>query len=258
MLRRSRAPGCSRARPKPRCSTTFARSRGTVLRRARLIGQPPPSQRSTIRVPASALRTTSERSSVNRLLTSQRFETTVASSANGAARLSQFSSTRLPRTSGALGRTARLPSSQSTGRRNPSPSRSRLTLSRPSQSSSMPFSNTSGAPGKIRATASLQSTAVPKPSPSPSMPVSHSAMMSVKSLNALSAPAPHEIRSAIPSRASIVSSPRLAEVVVDAALPVEGVVPVAAGEHVPAAAGGDGVDSRPAGDAERRRDAVRR
>jgi hypothetical protein len=61
--------------------------------------------------------------------------------------------------------------------------------------------------GEDRGLASLQSTPEAKLSPSPSMPVSHSAMTSVKSLRTESLPAPQEIRSAFPSSAWIVSLP---------------------------------------------------
>ena len=139
--------------------------------------------------------------------TDQLLSTSARSSANGSARESQFSSTALPLTSSAPGRINALASLQSAGTGNPSASRSRTMLSRPSQSSSMPFSSVSRAPGKIARLASLQSTLEAKPSPSPSLAPSHSAMMSMKSLRTMSLSAPQEIRSALPSSASIVSLP---------------------------------------------------
>ena len=59
-------------------------------------------------------------------------------------------------------------SSQSVGRRKPSPSRSRFTASPPLQSSSMPLSSTSITPGRIAGLPSSQSPGLAAPSPSAS------------------------------------------------------------------------------------------
>ena len=72
----------------------------------------------------------------------------------------------------------------------------------------MPFSSVSRAPGKIAAVGVVavdvggEAVAV-----AVLVPPSHSAMMSMKSLRTMSLSAPQEIRSALPSSASIVSLP---------------------------------------------------
>jgi hypothetical protein len=103
------------------------------------LGQLRPRQRNAIFAPFGALWTTSFSRRLNVGANSHWLATTAPRSANGSARRSQFSSTRFPRISRAVGRIAALLSSQSIGRGKPSPSTSRFALSRPSQFSSMPL-----------------------------------------------------------------------------------------------------------------------
>ena len=151
IVSRSRVPKRSRARRKGRWSTTRCSSRATVRRCAFLDGQPRPAQVRTMRAPLGAPCTTSASRRACVRVTAHWLVTTAPSCANGSARRSQFSSNGLPRISSAVGLIAALASSQSPGCGKPSPSRSRLGLSRPSQFSSMPLSNTSGfAGGDVR------------------------------------------------------------------------------------------------------------
>src|SRR4029078_3533518 len=91
-----------RDRRKARCRTTGLSTLETVRRRAFLNGQLRPLQLNTTRAPLGALCATSFCSRVKAGPNAHWFATTAPRSANGSARLSQFSSTLLPRRSCAV------------------------------------------------------------------------------------------------------------------------------------------------------------
>ena len=216
------------------------------------------SQPNVIFAPRGRLCRISARRSVKFRPTAQRFETTAGRRSHGLATRSQFSSTLLPRISTALGLIFGSLSLQSAGAREAVAVDVEVhVVGEPVAVLVDPIGQDLARTREDRRDwASSQSIPDAKLSASPSMPVSQSAMTSVKSLrDGGQLPSPQEIRSALPSSAWIVSLPLAAGVVVQAAEASEGVVAEAARQDVGTRAAVERVVVVPARDGEGHGDA---